>query len=316
MTFTLTPADRALLETIADDGPARVDRLAETHDRDREAVADRLAAMRDNALVTVEGDAYDLTESGRRVLDSPADGSADDRVDVPETVDAAIEAADPRADAAAALRGLYAFLRHWGDATTAELVDGVYSETPLGYDSGTEWWEVLADQFASLPGCESPGDSAADARPDAADGDGTSDPGESDDPGEADGSPAPAYRKWTFADTAPAAGGDGSAGGDGDGRRRLGDARGSVRHAVAELSLDEPCREAVRAAFAVVWERGEVETTGLREAAFAAADAGFDDPERWWTECVDPALGALPGVERVPADGDGGTDERWRYVGA
>ena len=49
-------------------------------------------------------------------------------------------------DAEQAVRKTVSFLQYWGEATTAELVDGCYSESPAGYDTADRWWSA-GDRF-------------------------------------------------------------------------------------------------------------------------------------------------------------------------
>jgi hypothetical protein len=67
---------------------------------------------------------------------------------------------------------------------------------------------------------------------------------------------------------------------------------------------DERERAAVYAACYYLSEYGPASPETLRAEVFPQNAGGYDDPDRWWRECVRPALAALSGVER-----DG---EKWR----
>lgn len=154
-TPTLDDADRAVLERLAD-GPRTAAELDEFDDP-----AERLDALAESGLVVDGEDGYELTDSGRRVIDAPGDASADDRIDVPDEVEAALEHADLAPDRAAALRGAFAFLSYWGEATPYEIRDAVYSEQPAGYDSSEAWWKgFVREGLADLPGIGPAGDGA------------------------------------------------------------------------------------------------------------------------------------------------------------
>lgn len=155
--ITLTDDDVAVLEQLAEGG-ADVDELAAVVERDREELADRLAELADNGLVRRDDGVWTLTGNGRRALAAPGDGSADQRIDAPEAVDAAIDALDLRADREEAVRNAFGFLRLWGEATESEMIDGVYTENPAGFESEEAWWAFVADRLASLPGVAAPGD--------------------------------------------------------------------------------------------------------------------------------------------------------------
>ncbi|SNZ16018.1 hypothetical protein SAMN06269185_2675 [Natronoarchaeum philippinense] len=59
-------------------------------------------------------------------------------------------------------------------------------------------------------------------------------------------------------------------------------------------------RDAVRAAFEYLRERGPADADALAEAVYPAHSAGYADADAW-LDCVAPRLAELPGVER---DGD------------
>lgn len=72
-----------------------------------------------------------------------------------------------------------------------------------------------------------------------------------------------------------------------------------LENAIATLDApDEPERAAVYATCYYLSESGPASPATLREEVYPEHDAGYDDAERWWSECVRPSLAALPGVER------------------
>ena len=262
--ITLDERDRAALEQLREGG-ADVDALAEVAGADREYLEDRLPELADNGLVEREGDAYALTDDGRRVIEATATGEMDDRVDTPPAVEGRILAFDLPPDEESALRGAFAFLQYWGEATAGEIVDGVYSETPAGFDSPTAWWrECVRDRLAELPQVE-PSHST-------------------DEPWRYDGTPGVEA--------------------SGDGREVAGEVGGevSVRFALAELDLDDDARLAVRRVFDLLVELGEVSSAEAIEQVYPDHDAGYASPTEWWDDCVRPALESLPGVERMDGD--------------
>lgn len=252
-TPTLDDADRTVLERLAE-GPRTATELGEFDDP-----AERLDALVESGLVVGSEDGYELTDSGRRVIEAPGDASADDRIDVPDEVEAALDRADTAPDRAAALRGAFAFLSYWGEATPYEIRDAVYSEQPAGYDSSEAWWEGFAREgLAALPGIE-PDEEAwrYTGRP------GVEDPS-------VDGRHGPAEPG-----TAPYA---------------------SVKHALESLDLDGDERAAVHAAFALLADDGEANEERIA-ALRDDHRAGFGSVEEWYDR-VGALLAELPGVER------------------
>lgn len=136
-----------------DPGGTPLARLAAALDESEDALAGRLAQLADNGLVREVADGrYERTESGRRVLDAPATGGSDERIDIPADVERALDALDLRADAAAAVRNAFALVRNRGRASRAEVVDLVFSEVPAGYDDPDEWWtDLVRDALLALP---------------------------------------------------------------------------------------------------------------------------------------------------------------------
>lgn len=255
-TPTLDETDRTLLERLADGprSPAELDEFDELNDP-----ADRLDALAESGLVVESGGGHELTDSGRRVIEAPGDATADDRIDVPERVEAAIEQADHPPDRAAALRGAFAFLSYWGEATAYEIRDAVYSEQPAGYDSSEAWWEgFVREGLADLPDVE-PGEEAwrYAGRP------GVEDPSVDGRHGPAEPGSAP------YAD---------------------------VKHALEAMDPRAEEREAVHAAFALLVDRGEADE-GRIAALRDDYPAGFGSAEEWYDR-VGALLVELPGIER------------------
>jgi len=265
-TITLDDRDRAVLKHLRD-GATDVDALAERVSADRAYLRDRLPALADNGLVArIEPDVYDLTDGGRRALEATGDGTADDRVDTPPAVEGRILAFDLRPDREAALRDAFSFLRYWGEASSGEIIDGVYSEHPAGYDDYLTWWrECVRDRLAELPTVE----------------------------------PPPSDALWRF-DGTPVV--DSRT----DDGRRAADAgiadRTSVAFALTKLDLDDGELAAVRRVFDLLVEVRAVSATETQEQVYLDHPAGYRSPTDWWRECVRPALAEFPGVERTDDD--------------
>ena len=270
---TLDDRDRAVLERLRA-GAADVDALAESVPADADHLRDRWPDLADNGLVDREsGDRYRLTDDGRRVVEAVGTGAQDDRLDTPPAVEGRILAFDLPPDHEAALRGAFAFLHYWGDATAAEIVDAVYSEDPAGFDDPLAWWrECVRDRLAELPGVE---------------------------PARSPGEP------WRY-DGVALVESDGE-----DGRNVAGAAvteGTSARFALERLDLDAETQRAVRRVFSLLVELGDVSETEAKEQVYPDYDAGYGSPDEWWTDGVRPALESLPGVEHASGD-----RERWRY---
>lgn len=265
---TLGERERAVLEAI---GENRVDAgtLEAELDVARGELEESLSQLVENALVHEDGGEYQLTENGERLLDATPTGGRDDRIDTPEPVERAIEGFDLGPDEAAAVRGAFSFLRYWGEATTAEIVDATYSEQPAGYGTASEWWDdCVAERLAALPDVEAPSDG------DASD-----------------------VERWRYT-------GEGAVEEpDRDGREvRDTEERdapfGSVRHGIEELDLSDAERAAARAAFAALSQRGRATGDDLADAVYDEHPAGYDSVDAW-TDWLCGTFEALPGVDRA-----------------
>lgn len=286
---TLDAADRAVLAAI---GGGRVSEgtIESRLDPPPDDLADRLALLRENALVRPAGaDKWELTENGVRALNAPGTGGVDERIDTPSEAEAAIESLELSPGERNAVRNAFSYLRYWGDATSAEIVDGVYSEAPAGYEDADRWWrDCVGRRLAALPSVEG----AADAGPAA---------------------------WWEYGGPAAV---ERSAGRDG--RAVLDDAAsarsGSVRHGLEEAATDDEERRAARAAFAVLYDRGSATSAALVEAAnhlendeatvdpgveHGAPDgslvvehpSGFESGDAWAARLTE-LFAVVPGIER------------------
>ena len=282
---TLTEDDRALLAAL-DAGAATASDLADRSGTDRAAdeLRERLDFMADNGLLRRSGDggdAYRLTDDGRRLLRAPGDGSADETIDAPEEVVAALRDRGLRADRLDAALAAFAFLRFWGTAAASEIADGAFSEEPLDFDAAATWWDEFArDHLAALPGVEPPETAGGFWRFDGPAGvDEVSEDGRKVVFGRVRGDDAPEYA--------------------------------SATETMAEAGLSDDRRLAVAAALSALQRSDAVDAETLREAAAGARDAGADVDDAWLDTGLLDALERLPGVVRE--NGDDG-DGRWRYT--
>lgn len=157
----LSPEDEAVLAALAE-GPASLAELAAAVDQPRDRLAARVDELVDGGVACETPAGYALTDSGRRALAAPGDGSADDGIDVPAAAERAIGGMGLRADRAALVRSAVARLRDWGRSSRAELVDELYGENDAGFDDPDAWWATLADALARVPGVIAPEDRDAD----------------------------------------------------------------------------------------------------------------------------------------------------------
>ena len=261
---SLTERDLALLVVLSDD-PADVDALADHTDLQADALDDRLAVLLDNGLVREADGAYALTDSGRRLIRAPGDGSADDSIDAPDEVREAFRARGLEADRLDAALAAFAFLRYWGTATGAEIADGVFSEAPLEYATADAWWEEFArDHLAAVPTV---------------------------DPPETEGD------FWRFA------GRPGVSDLSEDGRNRLFDHGADERYAsateaMAAMDVPDGRRRAVAAALAALLGGDEAGTDDLRAAVSEAGDGEDGGAD------ADDVLGTLERLPGVVRSGD------------
>lgn len=271
---TLEGLGRAVLEAL-EGRRADAGTLEEEFDASREELDEQLSQLVENALVREVGDGeYELTENGERLLSSTPVGAHDERIDTPEHVERAIEGFDLRPDEERAVRSAFSFLRYWGDAATAEIVDGIYSEEPAGYETANRWWDdCVRDRLAALP----------DVDPAAHGTNGTE---------ESDGS---SEDRWRYAGEAAVEQPDR------DGRKVRGAGGeapfGSVRHAFEELELTDAERAAARVAFATLSARGGATAEELADALFDEHPAGYDSTDRW-SSWLDETFAELPNVDR------------------
>lgn len=239
----------------ATDGPS-----IDTTDDEGPATTTRFDALADNGLVEqTENDAYRLTESGRRVLESRTDDPSGHAGDLPPDVERAIEGFDADPASKDAVRRSFTFLRYWGEATAAEIVDAVYSERPAGRTDRREWWDgLVADRLAAVPGVTATErDGTWRYRPTASDADDASN---------------------TDADDAD------------DGRAKLSDvaAFGSGKHAIERMTATETEAEQLSCAFGTVSEQGSATAREIEERCGATA-----------RRLAERLLDELPAVERT-----------------
>jgi DNA-binding Lrp family transcriptional regulator len=278
-TITLDDRDRAVLEHLRETDAAAVDALAEATGVDIDDLRDRLPELADNGLVgRTAADAYELTDDGMRTVEATPVGAKDDRIDTPQAVEERIDGFDLRPDREEAVRNAFSFLHYWGEAVGSEIVDGVYSEDPAGFESEVEWWDdFVRDRLAELPSVEPPGSD--------------------DEPWRYAGTPI-VEKRTEDGRTAPPA----------DGFERT-----SVKFALERLDLDDEERRAVRGAFDRLLVEGTVTESEFRGEVYPDREAGYGSVSEWLDDCLRPALEALPGVERIHEEGGA---ERWRYRSA
>lgn len=152
----LTPGAHRVLTALQTDSD--IDSLASALSLDTTTLQQTLVQLTDVGLVTgADGDTFDLTPSGRRVLARYYGGSADDSYDLDPAVLRTIDTFRLPPDREAAIRAAYLFLKYWGDATRCEIKDAVYREHPAGYESPAEWWnDYVGEYLAALPNITRP----------------------------------------------------------------------------------------------------------------------------------------------------------------
>jgi biotin operon repressor len=263
-TITLEALDTTVLRLL-DDAPASGDELATAVEHSRSELADRLEELEENGLLREREDGtYALTKSGTRVLDVPADGSTDSRIDAPTHVQQAIKGLDLRADREEAVFDAVAFLQYWGDTTESELIDGIYSENTAEYETAEKWWQTfMRDTLAELPDIESP---TADEE------------------------------SWRYTGTPEIEERTE------DGRHLFDDSPssyGSVKHALEVLDLSADQRTAVHTVFDVLYQRNTATETELKQEVYEQTATGDASADEWWTQRIEPVLRDLPGVEQM-----------------
>lgn len=315
MNITLDDRDEEILRHLRRSS-ADVGDLANALGCSSDYLESRLPALADNDLVTRTDDGgFAITDSGRRAIAGTPAGRMDDRLDTPDPVESRIRSYDLRADREAAVRGAFAFLRYWGDALEAEIVDAIYSETPAGYDSADEWWtDLVRDHLAGLPfvdpaeSWDTPWRYTGTATVDSETDDGETGAGEidADETDSADGRTAPGNRDAPEDDRFTMAGG--AAAVDEPGKSSAVFPLASARYAVTQLDASPDARAAVRRAFAVLVREEETNPDALKRDVYPAVPAGYDTADEWWTDCVRDGLRQIPGVEQPTGSSDG-----WRY---
>ncbi len=281
---TLDSFGRAILEALEDD-QLTADTLEATFETSRETLEERLSQLVDNALVRKgNGGQYQLTDNGRRVLRATSVGKRDDRIDTPAAVETSIEEFSLRPDEEDAVRKAFSFLQYWGDATTAELVDGCYSESPAGYDTATRWWDDCVEKrLRSLSLIDPPRTESIESA-DLAD------------------------VLWRYENIPVVETPD-----DEDGRDvpdpQPGPSFGSVRHGIEKTEMSDDERTAARAAFAVLFDREAATVDELVQRGYDEYPAGYDSSDDWvaWLSGV---FDALPGIER---DSETVSEVAWSY---
>ncbi|XVH30389.1 hypothetical protein ACNS7O_08215 [Haloferacaceae archaeon DSL9] len=88
------------------------------------------------------------------------------------------------------------------------------------------------------------------------------------------------------------------------------DVPAEVERALGGRALRADRAASVRAAFAFLRYWGSATGSEIRDAVYSERPGGYEDRHRWWIDCLDPALRALPRIE--PPDAPEG---EWRYDG-
>ena len=156
-TITLSDEDEALLKQIRS-GRNTVNNIASATGYDSAALAQRLDRMAENDLVRDIGqEAYDLTESGQRVLNTSDNKKTGEGIDTSDAVERDLAAFGLPIEREESVRRAFTFVRSSEEATSTEIKDAVYDERPAGYESADEWWEqCVRGHLADLPHIEQP----------------------------------------------------------------------------------------------------------------------------------------------------------------
>lgn len=156
-TITLSDEDEAILKQVRS-GRNTVNNIASATGYDSAALAQRLDHMAENDLVRDIGQAaYDLTESGERVLNTLDDEKTNEGIDTSDAVERDLMAFGLPIEREESVRRAFTFVRSSGEATSTEIKDGVYDERPADYESADEWWEqCVRGYLADLPHIKQP----------------------------------------------------------------------------------------------------------------------------------------------------------------
>ena len=292
---TLDELERDVIGSIAD-GRRTIDALAVELATSRQRLVDRLDRLVDNGLVLQDDtEEYELSESGLRLLNATPEGEFDNQIDTPPSVERAIEAFDLPPDETAAVRNAFSFLHYWGEATTAEIIDASYSETPAGYDTSEMWWiHCVRTRLASLPDVEWIVDESIDGGGDTWGSD-----------------------WWLYGGTAVVDRIDGTDGRSVRDPPSAPDAVGSVRHGLERLDLNGEERTAARVAFAYIHDRGIATASEVVEEVYEEYPAGYNsrnsdrESSADWTNWLSSVFDTLNAVERIRND----EEIVWSYGG-
>ncbi|WP_459883659.1 hypothetical protein [Halostagnicola bangensis] len=270
---TLDSFGRAILETLEDE-QLTADTLEAAFETSRETLEERLSQLVDNALVRQgDGGRYELTDNGRRVLRATSVGKRDDRIDIPAAVEASLEGFSLPPDREDAVRKAFSFLQYWGDATTVELIDGCYSESPAGYDTAKRWWgDCVEKRLRGLSLVEPPRSESID-------------------------SPDLDEMLWRYENVPVVETPDDVDGRDVPDPQPGPMSFGSVRHGIEKIEMSDVERTAARVAFAVLFDRETVTAAELVERVYGDYPAGYDSSDDW-TVFLSDVFDALPGIER------------------
>lgn len=273
--LTIRSSDLLILENIDKFGGA-AHSLPESLALSESEIRQRLSKFVDNGIIRVVGaDTFELTASGHRLLDISQNRRQSSEIDIPTPVETVITGFELRPYEAEAIRRSYAFLRFWRSATTDEIIDGIYSEYPAGYQSSDEWWSNLVrDQLGVVP----------DVVP-----------------------PTLGDTQWKY--TGDFTGDEP----DVDGRvHQLKSGRySSVKQALERNSLNNDERSAIKATLTFLQNRGVATEQEIRTAVFTEYPAGYDNASVWWTNLVRDILAGLACIESLSSTA--ADNQIWRY---
>ncbi|MFC6963152.1 winged helix-turn-helix domain-containing protein [Halocatena marina] len=264
MGLTLTTRDRIVLRLLAE-APVSCNEIAATVEWSATDLEGRLESLEENGLLWErDNGTYTLTGSGFRVLETSGSDNRDCQIDVSDQIQQTIGELNLRPDRAKAVQSAAAFLQYWGQASESEIIDGIYSERPSGYESADEWWQTfMRETLASLPDIKPPTNGAT---------------------------------VWQYAGTPEIEEHTE------DGRSFLESSPtsyGSVKHALETLALTADQRAAVHAAFVVLRHNSTASETALKRESYERVKPTTMSAEAWWSLRIEPILQKLPGIERV-----------------